>query len=125
MITSVGPPAANGTMIVTLRVGKASPKACPHAPKAVSAASTSQVVKRIGVSLRDREHRLRRVVDGGAAQFAAFAEVEAASAMQGGAVVPHDEIADLPFVHVDALALGGVLEQIGKQQPQLGGASCR
>ena len=42
--------------------------------------------------------------------------------MDGGPVVPHNEITDLPFVHVDAFTLGGVLEQIGKKQPRLGRA---
>src|ERR1700760_3200029 len=103
MITSVGPPAANGTMSVTFRVGKAWPWACPPAPKAVSAASarpSAQVIKRMGVLLRHREHRFRRVVDGGAAQFAAFVEIEAAPAMDRGTIVPHHKIPDLPFVRI-------------------------
>src|SRR5262249_13967385 len=126
MITSVGPPAANGTRIVTFFVGKASPKAWSHAPKAVSPASarpSMHVVRRIGIlqePLRHREHRLRGVVDGRAAQFAAFAEVEATPAMDRGTVVPHDEITDLPFVRIHALAPGGVLEQVGQEQPRLG-----
>jgi hypothetical protein len=69
--------------------------------------------------LRDGEHRLGCVIDRGATQLAPLAQVETAPAVDGGSIVPHDEITNLPFVHIDALALGGVLEQIGKKQPRL------
>ena len=67
--------------------------------------------------LRDGEHRLRGVIHGGATQLASLAQIKATAAMDGGPVVPHNEITDLPFVHVDAFTLGGVLKQIGKKQP--------
>src|SRR6516225_10983391 len=69
--------------------------------------------------LRDSEHRLGRVIDRGATQLTPLAQVEATPAVDGGSVVPHDEITNLPLMHIDALALSGVLEQIKKKQPRL------
>src|SRR6516165_5365066 len=88
-----------------------------HCPKYQAGARTGRDIR-----LRHRKHRLRRVIYGGAAQFASFAEVEATSAMDRGTIVPHNKISDLPLVRVYALTLRGVLEQVGQQQPRLSGA---
>jgi hypothetical protein len=65
------------------------------------------------IRLRHGEHCFWRVIYGGAAQFTAFAEVEATSAMDCGTVVPHNKVSNLPLVRVYALALRGMLEQVG------------
>src|SRR5262249_5065632 len=66
--------------------------------------------------LRDGEHGLRCVIHCRTTQLASLGQIEATPAVNGGPVVPHDEIADLPLVHIDAVTLRSMLEQIGKQQ---------
>jgi hypothetical protein len=58
--------------------------------------------------------------EGGAAHVARLLGGERAAAVHGLAVVPHHQIADRPFMRVDELALGGVLDQVAQEGARLG-----
>ena len=68
----------------------------------------------IGTARRERLGlgRQANLFRGGAAQFAAFRDIEVTAAVERGRVVPHHEITDPPLMPINELALRGMFEQI-------------
>src|SRR5262245_21109681 len=65
-------------------------------------------------------HRRRVARDRGASHVARLPLVVAPAAMHGLAVVPHDEVVELPLVRVDEARLRGVLGEIAQQDARIG-----
>ena len=90
----------------TIASGRAQFRPCAGSGPAYSAASCATVGASPATVVRRTLARLALVV--------------AAAAMHGLAVVPHDEVVELPFVDVDEARLGGVLGEIAQNDAGFG-----